>query len=1068
MKKILNKKRNLFLLLCFFFSSISQASIIYRVEAEKAGEGDIEKKLKIDEKQISWKVEKTDSASEGAFLGGTPGGESHPISVNIPHSGKYRIWVRHYQTQGKPTGFFVLFRDDYGENVGIQRLDWIPATLKEKPYQILPVAPKDAKPTFVWNCFDLIFERPMEATVSFGPAGGIIGGKLGIDCILITDDLSFNPDKIEPSSISVAQPPLQKIKLPDGMKTIPVFPFHTSFFSSISDPYQQFLLVIVNQSSLFFDHPFLVQLGFNAGHGWLDGSKKYGFHTVVEPLIGYRTPELYKKIPAPEGRRVNSEGQVSTNFSYSYEPFRKGLLEQLANQLPWFEDDDTILSFRIADESGGAFDYADCAKERFHKWLEVNYETIEKLNELWKTKYENFAEIPLPRSYKDGAALWFAFREFSGLELISLYKEKAKIIAQLDQKKRPAYSQASGLHILSPYFTSSAPIDIEDLINIAFENQPAFGWDAYSTEDYFVGCDADFLLSLTGDKSLTNNEWNTHCSDEKITARTYWTMVGKGLKGITSYMLQYNPNSWAHTMWSLLNFDFTPKEKFAAIADANHEIRHLEKLLMPAKPVHFVKPVALYYSRMDLSIPQPVFDVYGSQIDSPYRIYEVLRGLGYPVRWVTPRLIEKGILKDIGAVIMVDVKYVPKKTAQMLEDWVKEGGCIIGDMWPGIFDEYGQPQKTFLEIFGILPKELVKRDIKEAKLAFEETTTTFYGVAPEVLATLSTEDLAKKVTEMWEQWDATHPVAKKIGSWHLSGYDFKDVKVVSGDVIGMSFDKPALVINKFGKGNTLYCASMLGTLYEAGPVHFEWDSMREGLALGRILDTFLRFSGVQPLQENDLPERIARKLRVEIPLVDNKNNVLIGLANLNDTSLSPFSLSIRWKKSIPVPKMVLICTEGSRKLQKVGFKLENDFLKIKVPGFATHAMILALNNSEPLISSEVNGIPRGKAGLLEIRPKTKIKIKVTVYNPSDQTLPYGELKLYGPPGWFCKSSNAKIEGIKPWGSSSPLTFEVLSPEICSKKTLKPIVLKYQSNKIISTPATELLWWIPEEVKNIKH
>jgi len=130
-------------------------------------------------------------------------------------------------------------------------------------------------------------------------------------------------------------------------------------------------------------------------------------------------------------------------------------------------------------------------------------------------------------------------------------------------------------------------------------------------------------------------------------------------------------------------------------------------------------------------------------------------------------------------------------------------------------------------------------------------------------------------------------------------------------------------------------------------------------------------------------------------------------------------------------------------------------------------MILALNNSEPLISSEVNGIPRGKAGLLEIKPKTKIKIKVTVYNPSDQTLPYGELKLYGPPGWFCKSSNAKIEGIKPWGSSS-LTFEVLSPEICSKKTLKPIVLKYQSNKIISTPATELLWWIPEEVKNIKH
>ncbi len=60
-----------------------------------------------------------------------------------------------------------------------------------------------------------------------------------------------------------------------------------------------------------------------------------------------------------------------------------------------------------------------------------------------------------------------------------------------------------------------------------------------------------------------------------------------------------------------------------------------------------------------------------------------------------------------------------------------------------------------------------------------------------------------------------------------------------------------------------------------------------------MLETYLNFCGLQPFAVADLPERVRYKLRVELPLVDDKGNVIVALENLNDTAVPAKSLQHR-------------------------------------------------------------------------------------------------------------------------------------------------------------------------------
>ncbi|MEO6848623.1 MAG: beta-galactosidase [Chthoniobacterales bacterium] len=1044
----------------------------WKVEAEKAGPGNTTKVLPDQPIQKTWEIEKFPEASEGAVLAMPINGygytETNPIPVVIPQAGTYRVWVRHFHTRDRFSSFYILFRNNLGQAVDFHNLDFKANVASAKP-ELSPTPPPKpdptAKPELVWTSFDITFEYPCEGTISFGPSQGLTNGRVGVDCVIITDDKAFDPAKADLAKISADPGPQQTVTPPKGMVPAPVITATSSFFSGETNPDNQIHMAFINQTASYLDYAWGVQMGANFDHGWTNGSDKYGISIEATADYGYMNRDILAKIPEPTGRFVDSTGKVGKHPSLSYEPATKAYLEKMGKQLQNFKDIKDVRTFMVSDEGSGYFDYSDAARDAFHKWLSQRFTTIDKLNSLWRTQYKNFDEIPLPQKPKDtdNKASWFAFREFSGLELANFIAGKAKVIREQDTRHRRAISQSSCLEINSPTFTAGGPMDFEDVINIGFAHEPEFGVDAYSTADSFVGCDIDFLLSLTKGKRLLDNEFNVHSQDPRNMSQAYWAMIGKGVKGVATWCFQATPNLWMYYMWGLLNPGDTPRDKLGVIADANLEVRRMERILGPAKAQEFVKPVALYYSRLDLSVPQTTLGIYSGSIDSPYRIYSILRGLGYPVRWITPKQIIAGELKGVSAVFMLGATHVPGDAAKTLAQWVKDGGSIAGDQWPGAFDEYDRTQTTLLDVFGIRPAETAPvMDKAAAKSALEQTSTPVAGgIDPEVLRSLNADELFKNVEEMWEQYDSTHPVAQAVGNWHLSGFELKKAKVISptAEVIGMSMGRkgyPGMLINNYGKGHALYSAIMLGTLFETGPVAFEWDTAREGPGLVHIINAYLHFCDVEPLSQVDLPERMGWRMRVETPLADAKGNIFVGVTSLNESPITtPFSLSLRWP--VAAPKMLMIASAGSRQMTQLPFTLKDGKLKATLPGFDTAVSLLALTNSAPLISLDITGAPRGVGGLLDVTPGTRLKVKATVWNPSAKELPAGQVNFFADPGWFCNAGEQKISGIKPYGHQE-VNFEVEAPALCTKYSLKPLVFKYESGKVTATPCTEIVWW----------
>ncbi|MEO6848545.1 MAG: beta-galactosidase [Chthoniobacterales bacterium] len=1055
---------------CFFGLGMgAMSAATWKVEAEKAGAGSIAKKLKGQPLNPTWIVEQVADASGGAIItvaNGSADGETNPIPVVIPTAGTYRVWVRHYKISGNYTSFYALFRDDLGQAVDFHNIDFMPQVGRAKPLVSDPVAPKGTKPEFVWTSFDITFERPMDGTLSFGPSLGKVGGKLGVDCVVISDDKAFDPAKTDLTKIGADPGAKQTITPPKGMQLAPVITAHSSFFAGESDPEKRFTFSLINQIPTYRNYAWDVQMGSNFDHGWYNGQGKYGIYTEVVGDYGYTGQDLAIQVPAPTGRLVNADGKVYPDkFSYSYEPFVKAYKEKAFATVDNFKDDDDAKTFMASAEESGYFDYSDAAKEAYHKWLAQRLGTIDNLNALWRSQYKSFDEIPLPKkpTEKDNKANWFAFREFCSLEYVKFTAVRTKGLREHDTKHRYSTGQSAVLLINSPTFTANGPLDTEDMIDVGFAGEREFGIDSYSTADSLAGCDINFLLSITKDKlRLVNNEFNVHSQDPRQMSQTFWAMIGMGVKGVSVYALQPTANNWLFHMWSLLYADDTPRPKLGVIADANQEVHRLERILGSSKGEAFVKPVALYYSRIDLSLEQPTLGVYSSSIDSPYRIYALLRGLGYTVRWITPKQIVAGDLKDVSAVFMLGANHVPVEAATKIADWVKEGGCLAGDQWAGGFDQYDRTQTILMDIFGIRPAVIEHAmDKATAKDKLRMTTTPVAGgIDPEVLRTLGADELFKSVEEMWDQWDSTHPVAKAVGSWHLSGFELKKTQVIAptAEVIGMTMGEksyPGIVLNDYGKGHALYTAIMLGTLFETGPLAFEWDSAREGPGLFHIIDAFLKYSGVKPFSEVDLSERLGWRMRIEAPQVDPKGNIFIGVTSLNEAPLASLPLTLRWP--VAAPKMLLCAIAGSRELKQLPFELKDGKLKVTMPGFDTAASLLALNNSDPLVSLNISGAPRGIAGLLDMTPETRLKIKATVWNPSSRKLPAGEVKLFTFPGWFCVAGEQKVGTIEPY-SHQEVSFEIEAPAICTKLMLRPIVFKYAAGTVTSTPCTEMVWW----------
>ena len=803
----------------------------------------------------------------------------------------------------------------------------------------------------------------------------------------------------------------------------------------------------------------MVRLGFNRDHSHTGQPyDHWGIKTMAPPIEAHLAgdPEFVKAHPAPEGRFVNAEGQVGHAFSIHYQPWIEADLEHVRRSVAatLAEDDGGYGWWRIAAEEGGWLDYSPWAIEAFRKWLAEKHGAIHTLNKRWGTTYESFADITPAKSYEESHASWLEFREFCGHSYAETVARRVPIIKQLDPQRRPCLGANSNLDIAVPYFMAYRPNDFEELIRVGLKDEKYVSFDIYCADDD-MGSSIDFFQSLGQGRKLFNQEFSNHVVDPRIAARTYWMQIGKGIRGINLFMFQDGPGDATYPKWALTHRDGTPKQKLGAYSDAIQEVHRLEPLLMSATYTHAVKPVALYWSRIDIGLDKPHDSWYGGSFNSPLHIYETLRGLGYPVRWITPRQIAEGELQQVSALVLSGCHHIPQAAAGAIEGWVKGGGAVIADSWPGALDEYGQPQATLAPIFGARPAPK-KTPGANAQIKLQESTQGYGEVTDS--ASLR-EKYYESIDEMAQLPGATHPVAETLGDFMLAGYVPENVECVAGKLVAMTHTRHAgAIVNDYGQGKALYSAMQLGTIYEAAPTRYEWDSTHSGDSYGRLLDAYLKFAGAKPGSVvNGLPTRVIAKLRIESPLVTPEGNILIGLTSMNDDVVKPFDLSVELPAGAGPFLKTYIAIGGTRKLQPIETQLKGTTLKLQMPSFDTHATIVCLKDSTPLVSLDFTSVTRGAAGLAVIDPTDEFTVEATIFNPSPRALAEGTLSLAAPNGWQQSAEANKIGAVAPGGEMKS-TFRLRAPALSAAKRLEPLMVRYQNPSVKSTPATEMIWW----------
>ena len=906
-------------------------------------------------------------------------------------------------------------------------------------------------------------------------------------CIYASNDPAFDPRKggapASAASGATSAPVLR------GFEPARVHPLTADLNSGIADWRKRYRANMIQNYPIFWDPAALINYGCTFEQGIRPFAAQFKLPGSGGVELGPNTRELEREYPMPKrgdtntvpvGRFANADGRYSNDFSYNFEPaIRAAYAANVAKMkalLTNTVDNAWVDSFYLAGEQGGRYDYGETSVAAYRKFLARKYRDLAALNAAWHTSYPSFDAItPARRADCVGdfaltnmleraraTANFIDFRDFCSKSYAEfLARGRVKALNDADPQHRPVAAQFANLDLSAVRWADWRPLDFEDIMRIALKDATQFCYDVYATDD-FVGLEYDLFSALGLDRlNLVVREGGIHSTDAGMAARTYWTLLSKGLKGFSLFMLQEGNGHPEFPKFGLTNVDQSPRPKAAAFSDIMRAVEQVEPLVAGGRRRLAVKPVGIYYSKTVNALqPCPYGSIFDSAPDSPFRVYELMRANGYPVTFVTDRQILEGDrLDQVAAVFFVDAKYIPDAVLDKVEAWVDRGGNIFADAQPGVFNGHGFPSDRLMKFLEIAPHH--RKAVDRMKIDLNG-----FGYNSDAFDLINSERTYESTFEYFQQTGSLNPINQRLGGFMFSGFGHNSIDALGGEVVIMAQDgRPAGVMSRHGKGTAFYFAGNLGSIYGGAATQYEWRDGHAGDSPFRFMDAYLASVGARKSAEvSGIRPRLAYRLRVESPIVDDRGNAFLGIASYNDGDLPPCSVSWRWPDGLRAPKSVYFMKNGTRRIEPLAFAQTNGVLTCRLPGFMTHAAVLALAQSEPLVSVEsIADAERGEAELAVLRPGRVYDVSVRVYNPSDRKLKKGRVTLRLPHGWFYDHESVEVGTIPARGASDVVTFRVRTPDCCGVTRVRPLSFIFEAaGGVKSMPTAEVVWWKPEE------
>jgi len=617
--------------------------------------------------------------------------------------------------------------------------------------------------------------------------------------------------------------------------------------------------------------------------GWLDKIMDKlagnGMYAVFATPSGARPAWMSKKYP--EVLRVN-EYRVRNlhgtrhNHCFTSPLYREKcriINKKLAER---YKNHPALLVWHISNEYSGEC-HCELCEEAFRKWLKKKYGTLDKLNHAWWTRFwshtfTDWAQIEAPGPYPYGEqsihGLNLDWKRFVTCQTIDFMKNEIAPIRKITPNI-PVTTNFMGTFPWIDYWKFVDELDV-----VALDSYPR--WHGRE-EDWLLGANVSFVhdiyRSMKGGKPFMLME--------STPSMTNWQEVSKlkrpGMHLLSSIQaVAHGSDTVQYFQWRKSRggcekfhgavIDHAGSENTRVFRDVVEVGKTLEKL--DAVIGTTIRPeVAVIY---DWENRWAIDDAHGIRREK--RDYQSTCENHYRQFWmqaVPVDVIDTGCDFSAYKIVIAPMLYMIKQgTAKRLDNFVHRGGTLVATYWAGIADE------NDLCFLGGFPGPLKK----------------LFGIWSEEIDGLHDKD-------------KNYVVPLKNNSLKLSGrYEAREIcdlihaekaKVLAVYKEDFYAGRPALTVNKFGKGEAYYMASRNDEKF----LHDFYKAIIAKLGIRKVIDTKLP-EGVTAQMRTDGKKEFVflmnfkqKKQNVQLSKTSYKN-LLNGKTVKGELMLAPFGIAV--------------------------------------------------------------------------------------------------------------------------------------------------------------------------------
>ena len=313
--------------------------------------------------------------------------------------------------------------------------------------------------------------------------------------------------------------------------------------------------------------------------------------------------------------------------------------------------------------------------EAYRKYLRQQYGDIAKLNASWGAQYAGFDDVQLstPDDNDEAASLkagnfprWFDRQAYQSDNFCKLCERFGKAFRRIDPESRCGFEGAG---------TFGHADDLD-----GFVRANSF-WSPYPGT-------ADEVVRSIAPRDFPRANWMGYTKDADSLLEKYWRMITRGCDAV--WWWRWDALGRFHG-WLAPGLDPFPAVK--EILDDTQIVRDgLGDLLLRAKMQ--TDGVGILYSLPSAYAGKlPLSSTYGSYEANHAAFHTALRELGLNFRYFTDRQMRLGEV-DLGnfkVVLLPLTQALGEKEAAMLREYVRQGGLLVADVRPGVYDGHVKP-----------------------------------------------------------------------------------------------------------------------------------------------------------------------------------------------------------------------------------------------------------------------------------------------------------------------------------------------------------------------------------------